>query len=588
MSCCTRRQRPWCAWVCPGASASGPDGEFEGILDTKVTDPDLRDEDARTAGELVERLDDDGAQTRLIAIAPHGGGIEPHTDEQAERVRDRLGSQLASAWRCKGWGANGGAFARWHITSTDIDPASFPLLATVASRRFARAVAFHGFDDEAGVLIGGTAPDQVKERVRAAIARVLPTDLDVRVARPDERYAGDDPDNIVNRLSPCGGIQIEQGSTPRDDHAIAIADAVADVLRPRSPRDLEWVEDLMAQLWARVRSIADRRADDVAPRCRVDHPLGDAERHRRRRRLAQPRRYLHRHQAGGDRLVIGRSRLRPLDPRRRARRLEAPAALTSDGPRFATTACRSNARTDIGRSSPGGRVECADNTGERRTDASNGGRNGKGIIARPDCSAFLQSEALNFEAMGKFVTELGPELLVRDNGWHGINFGRFNILAWMSTASVRCGSTRREPRRGVTSGRGGRGRRLSLVGRCGRDFVDDARPQALVTDWPAADLERRLCRVRLDLAAQTVTDFADTGYTNTLDPRASFGPEKVVAEAAMLAYAASGVVGRSGFRRRVDDLAGRLVPYVRSRNQRWPTWRCSPDGRSSTPFPTCC
>ena len=63
---------------------------------------------------------------------------------------DRLGSQLASAWRCKGWGPNGGAFARWHITSTDIDPASFPLLATVASRRFARAVAFHGFDDEAG------------------------------------------------------------------------------------------------------------------------------------------------------------------------------------------------------------------------------------------------------------------------------------------------------------------------------------------------------------------------------------------------------------------------------------------------------
>ncbi len=48
---------------------------------------------------------------------------------------------------------------------------------------------------------------------------------------------------------------------------------------------------------------------------------------------------------------------------------------------------------------------------------------------------FLQSEALNFEAMGKFVTELGPELLVRDTGWHGINFGRFNILACMLTAS---------------------------------------------------------------------------------------------------------------------------------------------------------
>ena len=257
----------------PGRQRIGPAGEFAGILDTKVTDPDLRDEDARIAGELVERLDDDGAQTHIIAIAPHGGGIEPHTDEQAERVRDRLGSQLASAWRCKGWGANGGAFARWHITSTDIDPGSFPLLAMVASRRFARAVAFHGFDDEAGVLIGGTAPDQVKERVRAAIARVLPTDLDVRVARPDERYAGDDPDNIVNLLSPCGGIQIEQGSTPRDDHAIAIADAVADVLRPRSPRDLEWVRDLMARLWVRVRSIGHRvRGVDATPRCRAGGP----------------------------------------------------------------------------------------------------------------------------------------------------------------------------------------------------------------------------------------------------------------------------------------------------------------------------
>jgi hypothetical protein len=42
---------------------------------------------------------------------------------------------------------------------------------------------------------------------------------------------------------------------------------------------------------------------------------------------------------------------------------------------------------------------------------------------------------LNFEAMGKFVSEAGPELLVRDGGWHGINFGRFNILACMLPAS---------------------------------------------------------------------------------------------------------------------------------------------------------
>jgi phage replication-related protein YjqB (UPF0714/DUF867 family) len=213
------------------------DGEFEGVLDTKVVDRELCDTEARDAGELVERLLDDGAQAHLIAIAPHGGDIEEHTDDQAERVAERLGPDLASAWRCKGWRPGGGAFDRWHITSTDIDPASFPLLASVISRRFTRAVAFHGFDDEPGVLIGGTAPDDVKQGLALAIRRVLPEDLGVRVASPSERYAGDDPDNIVNRLGPCGGIQIEQGPSPRDDHACDIADAVADFLgRPRAGR----------------------------------------------------------------------------------------------------------------------------------------------------------------------------------------------------------------------------------------------------------------------------------------------------------------------------------------------------------------
>ncbi len=212
-----------------GRQRLGAEEEFEGVLDTKVVDPDLNDNDARDAGELVERLgDDDGSQTHLVAIAPHGGGIEEHTDGQAERVAECLGPQLAIAWRAKGWGSRDGAFVRWHITSTDLNPICFPKLNSVMSRRFAHAVAFHGFNDEPGVLIGGTAPAEVKEGLRQAIQLVLPPGLNVRVALPTERYGGDDPNNIVNRLSPCGGIQIEQGATPRRDHGRDIADVVAD------------------------------------------------------------------------------------------------------------------------------------------------------------------------------------------------------------------------------------------------------------------------------------------------------------------------------------------------------------------------
>lgn len=214
-----------------GRQRLGAQGEFEGVLDTKVVDADLNDDDARDAGELVERLDDDGSQTHLIAIAPHGGDIEEHTDGQAERVAEVLGEQLASAWRAKGWrfhdGAFEGAFLRWHITSTDLNPICFPKLNSVMSRRFAHAVAFHGFDDEPGVLIGGTAPAEVKEGLRHDIQLLLPW-FNVRVAPPRELYGGDDPNNVVNRLSLCGGIQIEQGKIPRRDHGRDIADVVAD------------------------------------------------------------------------------------------------------------------------------------------------------------------------------------------------------------------------------------------------------------------------------------------------------------------------------------------------------------------------
>jgi hypothetical protein len=161
----------------------------------------------------------------------------------------------------------GGAFVRWHITSTDLNPACFPLLNSVMSRRFAHAVAFHGFNDEPGVLIGGTAPAELKERLRQAIQQVLPAGLDVRVALPTERFGGDDPNNIVNRLSPCGGIQIEQGLRPRGEHGCDIADVVADFFRPAAPRES----------WARrgIEAVLDRARDLAQPlvdRLRGRHP----------------------------------------------------------------------------------------------------------------------------------------------------------------------------------------------------------------------------------------------------------------------------------------------------------------------------
>lgn len=210
-----------------GRERLGPGDEFAAMIDALGPDPTRSDAAAEAAGELVERLCDGGG--RLIAIAPHGGDIEPHTDDQAEQVRVLLAAEGASSWLCRGWRPGGGAVDRWHITSADLAPACFPQLHTVIGRGFTHAVAFHG-SGGSEVLVGGGATSSGLQQAIAAAIR-LATGLAVRVATPDDRLGGNDPRNVVNRLTAGGanGVQIEQPLAARRDHGPAIAKAVVDV-----------------------------------------------------------------------------------------------------------------------------------------------------------------------------------------------------------------------------------------------------------------------------------------------------------------------------------------------------------------------
>src|SRR5262245_27891714 len=80
----------------PARQRLGTEEEFAATIDTQVPHPTLSDEDAQAQSEFVERLDDDWCQQGLVAIAPHGGSIERHTDEQAERVAALLGCERVS------------------------------------------------------------------------------------------------------------------------------------------------------------------------------------------------------------------------------------------------------------------------------------------------------------------------------------------------------------------------------------------------------------------------------------------------------------------------------------------------------------
>jgi phage replication-related protein YjqB (UPF0714/DUF867 family) len=214
-----------------GRERLGTIDPFVGQLDARVT-ADLTASEAQKQNEFIEQLVDDGVHSGLLVAAPHGGGIEFNTDIQAEYLASLLPG--VSSWICKGWREPNGAHTRWHVGCNDMSPNSFAGLAAIAHRGFKHVVTLHGMSD-AGVIIGGRAPAELREHLGAAIAEAIADPgVPVVVAGDVGPYRGVDPANIVNWLTADGesGIQIEQGTAVRNLYWAPIAEAIAEVLEP--------------------------------------------------------------------------------------------------------------------------------------------------------------------------------------------------------------------------------------------------------------------------------------------------------------------------------------------------------------------
>jgi hypothetical protein len=84
-----------------------------------------------------------------------------------------------------------------------------------------------------------------------------------------------------------------------------------------------------------------------------------------------------------------------------------------------------------------------------------------------------------------------------------------------------------------------------------------------VSAWDECDLEARLAHV-LDIAKTVIDRFGDAGYADETSSALSFGPDKPLAETAMLIYVASGCEQYPSILSRTRDLAELLAPLVRS------------------------
>lgn len=197
--------------------------------------------DAETLGEFIEQASPNIQNNKLIVIAPHGGEIEPWTDVEAEFVTKSFSSVGAALWMCKGFSSEGNedAYERWHITSTEINPESFPKLKTIIGQnlKFDYSVAFHGWKEDF-ICVGGNPENQdasLISDIRDAIGDILKErdpSIAVNIAPCSGNFNGDDPKNIVNRLG-TNSVQIEQCKKARRLHYEAIAEAVVNVLGTR-------------------------------------------------------------------------------------------------------------------------------------------------------------------------------------------------------------------------------------------------------------------------------------------------------------------------------------------------------------------
>ena len=216
-----------------------PPATLQATVDTDFTGGDLG-----TPVRLTEQLLGKEANG-LAVLAPHGGRIEPHTDDQAKLVFQVLAQEgkPVRAWIARGFNPITGAHPCWHITASEISERSFPRLGLLFGREasrgpFAHAVAFHGQNDSEAIIVGGGLPrnaqhtalkSKLSARIRDALQAVMDDPPPVVVKRSGP-LAGVERANIVNRVTAAGnGIQLEQPSGVRavTERRDAIAQAVA-------------------------------------------------------------------------------------------------------------------------------------------------------------------------------------------------------------------------------------------------------------------------------------------------------------------------------------------------------------------------
>lgn len=227
---------PTVIWIGPQAytrlGKSPGDAPFQVKMRTEVVSV-LTQAQAISQGEFIEEIFDDGVQSDFAILSPHGGDIEVKTDLMSKALYDNLQGQSknASVWWAEGYATGSDpvdAFAKWHITATDVFAGDFPKLQTLVTRQFTHTMSFHGLSAGNDLLLGGNAP------YKAALKTALETDIPglTVILTSLEELDGDSPRNLINRYNVSGtnSVQLEIGFTARQNFESEIVTSIANYM----------------------------------------------------------------------------------------------------------------------------------------------------------------------------------------------------------------------------------------------------------------------------------------------------------------------------------------------------------------------
>ena len=147
-------------------------------------------------------------KTNVIFLAPHGGQVEPNTEQLAQLLQQKF-PQRSGVWYTTGItnGTFNDSFSRWHTTDETHSVEDFPLYQKLTESHYQIAIGIHVMSKE-GIIIGGQANTTLQQEIQDNLREQFDSQPIV-LGTEQSSLSGLNPNNFVNTLHSRNALHFE-------------------------------------------------------------------------------------------------------------------------------------------------------------------------------------------------------------------------------------------------------------------------------------------------------------------------------------------------------------------------------------------